>query len=157
MYHTVLERNKKMGTSVSGEVEMKIRNQMFARSTVALLAIFTGACAAGGGGSGGASSSAPITVEEIQDVSANNLYEVVESLRPRWLRSRGAISINNPSAGDPVVYMNQMRMGSIEVLRDLQPSNIVGIQWVTASDATTRFGLGHAGGVIQILTRHSPD
>lgn len=136
---------------------MKIRSRILARSTVALLTISAGACAAGGGESIGTSSSAPITVEEIQDVSANNLYQVVESLRPQWLRSRGSLSISNPSAGEPVVYMNQMRMGSIEVLRELQPLSIAGIQWITASDATTLFGLGHAGGVIQVLTRHSPD
>ncbi|MEX2529193.1 MAG: hypothetical protein WD960_00335 [Gemmatimonadota bacterium] len=136
---------------------MKIRSRILAPSIVALLTIFTGACAAGGGASVETSSLAPLTVEEIQDVSANNLYEVVASLRPQWLRSRGSLSISNPSAGEPVVYVNQMRMGSIEVLRELQPLSIVGIQWITASDATTRFGLGHAGGVIQVLTRRSPD
>lgn len=104
-------------------------------------------------GSGSSRSSDPITGEEIQQISATDAYQVVEQLRPRWLRFRGRVSLQNPRAGEPLVYLDGLRHGRTESLRGISTDWIAEIRYLTAADATTRFGTGHPGGVILVSTR----
>jgi hypothetical protein len=46
-----------------------------------------------------------------------------------------------------------VRMGGVGALRQVRVHNIATMRFMTPSDATTRFGTGHAGGAILILTR----
>ncbi len=63
-------------------------------------------------------------------------------LRPRWLRGRG---------GDlPVVYVEQVRRGELEVLERLVPEDVAELRFLSAGDATLRFGTNHAGGAILV-------
>jgi hypothetical protein len=82
-----------------------------------------------------------------------NAYEVVQRLRPGWLRTRGRISIQYPTAQNPVVYVDNIRFGSPNSLRQVSVDAIEEIRYMGASEATTRFGTGHAGGVILVRTR----
>ena len=113
--------------------------------------LIVGGCASTGSGGGGSGSN--LTREDIEQVSVSDAYELVQRLRPRWLQSRGQISFQNPDAGYAVVYVDGMRFGPLNSLRQISPETIDEMEFISAGDATTRFGLGHTGGVIMISTR----
>lgn len=91
--------------------------------------------------------------EEILTSSASTAYELIQQLRPQFLRSRGSLSVQDPRPAYPVVYVNEMRHGDLESLRTILIDEIAEIRFIGAADATTRWGTGHAAGVIQILSR----
>jgi hypothetical protein len=94
-----------------------------------------------------------ITAEEIQASNARNVYELVQQQRPRWLQSRGSGSMSNPGADFPVVYVGDIRYGDIEALRTFDITAVTAVRFINAANATTRFGTGHMGGVIQLTIR----
>jgi hypothetical protein len=110
------------------------------------------ACAGSGGGSGG-SSFDPITQAQMEELTVSNAHEAVQRLRPAWLRHRGAASLQDPTPSLPVVYVDGSRRGSIEELERISVSDVEEIRYLPARDATTRFGTGHAAGVIEVRTR----
>lgn len=76
--------------------------------------------------------------------NANTAMEVVRRLRPAWLLSRGA---------DPVVYVDNVRRpGGVDALFSVPVGQIRLLEFIGAADATTRWGTGHTGGVIQVVT-----
>jgi hypothetical protein len=99
-------------------------------------------------------SSDVLTRSEIETARASNALELLQQLRPQFLRSRGALSIRDPAAGNPVVYMNNVHYGDIESLRTIGIEEIDEIHYISAADATTRWGTGHAGGVIQVRANY---
>jgi len=94
-----------------------------------------------------------ITQEEIQGASVGTAFEVVEQLRPRWLRTRGRTSIRNPEAGLAWVYVDGVRFGRIEDLHQLSRDTVIEMRRLSASQAQTRFGTDHDGGAILVVTR----
>ena len=94
-----------------------------------------------------------LLADEIQSVAATTAYEAVSRLRPEWLRRRGQISIQDPSAGEVVVYLDGVRYGGPRSLETIRTDLVQLMEYLDASDATTRFGTGHAGGAILVRTR----
>lgn len=88
--------------------------------------------------------------EEILASTASTAYELIAQLRPQFLRSRGALSMQDPRPVYPIVYVNEMRHGGLETLRAILVREISEVRFISAADATTRWGTGHAGGVIQV-------
>lgn len=119
---------------------------------VALLAALAG-CASSGNGSRSLQSRNVITAAEVQEINVTTVYEAIMQLRPHFLQSRGQTSIRDPSAGEPVVYVNGVRYGSTSTLQGLRAMDVAEIRFLSASDATTRYGTGHVGGVIEVRTR----
>jgi outer membrane cobalamin receptor len=99
-------------------------------------------------------SSDVLTRAEIESSRAANAYELLQQLRPQFLRSRGAFSVNDPRGGFPVVYINDMPHGDLNALRSILIEEIDEIRYISAADATTRWGTGHAGGVIQVRANY---
>jgi len=96
-----------------------------------------------------------ITYDEISmsRTGGASAYDLIQRLRPEYLRSRGTSSLNNPIPVTAVVYVDEVRFGQIESLRALSTEQIREIHYINASDATTRFGTDHVGGAILITTR----
>jgi outer membrane cobalamin receptor len=94
-----------------------------------------------------------ITAEEIEGASVSTAYDAVARLRPAFLRGRGQSSIQNPGSDLPIVYVNGLRSGPIDYLRNIPAQDVQEIRFVSATDATTRYGTGHTGGVIEVITR----
>lgn len=92
-----------------------------------------------------------LTAEEIATVNAVSAYAAVEQLRPAFLRSRGNQSLSGTYY--PVVYVNGQRWGELEQLKALQANEIVSIRRLSASEAQSRYGLDHMGGVLDVTTR----
>ena len=131
------------------------------------LAAFLAACATSGAGSpdtfapdesAGAGpqrgSSNEIARAEILNDAAvfTTAYDVVRRLRPGWLMARGRPSFIDPNAGDPLVYVDEVQYGLLDSLYRIPANDILRMVFIGAADATTRWGLGHADGVISIVT-----
>ena len=120
-------------------------------ATIALLLLITACASAGPGagtdsGSGGARRDR-ITADDLQGVVEDNAYDVISRLRPQWLRRRGRSLL-------PAVFRDNMRVGTdIESLKSIRLENVLELRYISASDATMRWGTGFTGGVIQIVTR----
>ena len=93
-----------------------------------------------------------ITQEELAGTSAQNALDAIMRLRPNFLASRGATTINASDHGI-VVYSNGQRLGGSETLRDIPLQEIKRIEYLNSSDATQRFGTGHSHGAILITRR----
>jgi hypothetical protein len=101
-----------------------------------------------------------ITSEEIAgQSSAATAYDVIQRLRPNFLRTRGAVhgspsgTTNNLEQVDLVVYLNETRLGGTDELRQIPTTEIREIRYYSASDATTKWGTGHSAGAIQVFSR----
>ena len=127
---------------------------------IAALAVVVAGCASGGHRPLANGNSNVITTEEIAaQSSATNAFEVIQRLRPSFLRTRGAVH-GAPSASgnrfepvDLVVYMNDSRLGGSDNLRQIPISEVLEIRYFSAADATTKWGTGHSAGAIQIVSR----
>ena len=124
----------------------------------AVLSLAAG-CASAGASSPARQNQNVISSEEITASSATTAYEVIQKLRPNFLRTRGAVhgapvnGANNIEAVDLVVYLNENRLGGSEQLRQIPTTDIREIRYFSASEATTKWGTGHSAGAIQIVSR----
>jgi hypothetical protein len=119
--------------------------------SVLACALVVGACGSSGGRAP-AGSRDVLTAEEIRESTGHTAYDVIQQLRPQFLRLRPARSVQAGQV-EPVVYVDNIRVGGVASLRNIRSSDIEEIRHVGASDATTRFGTGHLGGAILIRLR----
>jgi hypothetical protein len=89
--------------------------------------------------------------EELSKAQWANVYDLVSSLRPRWLQSRGPDSFNKPSVVQVVV--DDVKLGGVTALRQLPTSGITSLQFFDGLTATSRWGLDFGSGAIYISTR----
>jgi hypothetical protein len=93
-----------------------------------------------------------LTHDEVAHATGINAYEVVAQLRPRFLRARGRTSIMLDNRDLPVLYVDGVLMGSIERLREFSPGQIGEVRFLTPAAAQTKWGSGHPGGVVHLIT-----
>ena len=79
-------------------------------------------------------------------------YELIQRLRPNWLRARGQVSLGSPEASYALVYMNEVLYGGLMTLHQIPPGQIERMEFVRGIDASIRWGTGHTAGVISIVT-----
>jgi len=89
-----------------------------------------------------------LTREEIATAPVTNAYEVIDRLRPRFLRPHA--TGGRPPTAYAVVFIDGVRRGPLDVLRSVATNSIQEIRYLTAADATTRYGLDIQGGVIDV-------
>ncbi len=95
-----------------------------------------------------------ITAVEIEARApdAKTAYDVVQRLRPQFLRTRASGSIQNKNPVPVQVYVDGSLRGTVYVLRELISQGVIDITYLNGSDATTRFGTGHENGAIIVRT-----
>jgi hypothetical protein len=95
-----------------------------------------------------------IREEEIEsEADARNALELIQRLRPFWVRtSRGQTSINLGTA-EPVVYVNNVKQGSVSVLLQYSTANIKEIRHLRGTEASMRYGIAHENGAILLSLR----
>lgn len=110
-----------------------------------------------------------LLLEEIKSTSARNVYELVQSQRPQWLRVNGRQTMRTTTVqvtdgrgnvadakitDEPpiVVYLNNARFGTVDSLRDLPLDNITALEFVPPARATLLWGGGHIHGAIVVHT-----
>jgi hypothetical protein len=116
---------------------------------------FSMACAsAGSSASPVARSSNVITEAEVSASHESNAFDLIRSLRPLFLKSRGRSSINSSSSNEyATVYVDGQQYGDLSTLRSIASAQIREIRYYSASDAMTKFGMQAGGGAIEILTK----
>jgi hypothetical protein len=108
-----------------------------------------------------ASSSGPrpernlITAEEIAGVSVANLFDAVRLLRPQWLSTTNPSTFRVSAEGTIIVYMDRIRFGEPEQLRQFPPSIALSVRFLDPSEANAEFGVGHLKGAIMVTTRQA--
>lgn len=125
-----------------------------ARALAALvtLALGAGACGSSGRSAPGSSLNHDlITLQEIQQSPAANAYDLITQVRPNWLRGRGTPSFRNRAVDLPVVYLGDRPQGPVDILRSFATASLAELRYINATTATTRYGEGHAGGVIEVV------
>jgi hypothetical protein len=89
---------------------------------------------------------------EIRAANADlgSVYDAISRLRPNWL-TRGTTSFDPPKTEFPVVFVEGVRHGELETLRNISADHIAAARFYSATEAGPRFGL-QAGlsGVIEI-------
>ena len=121
---------------------------------VVLVATLGWACSqTNSGGSPSPRRSSVISQEEIVSSTATTAYEVVRQLRSHWFQARGPDLITvGGRRGARVAVDNAMRGGHDE-LTGIDVNNVWEIHFISASDATTRWGVGVSGGIIEVITK----
>lgn len=94
-----------------------------------------------------------ITEQELSESTARNALQAVETLRPDWLRGRGAASLREVTPAAVMVYLENQRLGGIETLEQFSIHSIKGMRYYSASEATNRWGTGHGSGAIAVTTK----
>lgn len=93
---------------------------------------------------------APITEEEIEESQAQDLYTVIQTLRPQWLTRRRQQSISSQT---PLhVYVNRTRLGTVDELRNMPATSATSIAFLSPGQAQFRFGAGNTNGAIVVTT-----
>ncbi|UCH09930.1 MAG: hypothetical protein JSU61_12065 [Fidelibacterota bacterium] len=94
-----------------------------------------------------------ITAEEIEICGATNVYDVIQMLRPNWLRPRYQIGINSPNIEPPAVYINNMYYGGPRELVSFQPQAVAEMRYMDARDTNIYLGHNHPGGAIVVTMK----
>lgn len=118
----------------------------------AVLALALTGCAGSGGGGGAAEgprrgSSTRITADELANVAELDLFSAVNRLRPTWLRpqSRGTLPV--------IIRDGTAQPGGVDALRSMRAGEVSELQYMSSSDATTRYGTGYTAGAIVVTSR----
>ena len=94
-----------------------------------------------------------ITDEDFRDMETGSAFDVVQRLRPNWMRQRGPTSPMDRTSGEVIVYVDGVNYGDVASLRTIPVAHISAIRFFSAADATTRFSVTRGGGVIEVYTR----
>ena len=124
---------------------MKYRGLRMRAGVLAALLALAGAtgCASAGGEGSPSVRRGDITREELETVSVDDAMEAISLLRPQWMRGR--------SEAATIVINGQP--STRERLATIPTSSIVRIAFMSAADATTRFGTGFFEGAIVVTLR----
>jgi len=92
-----------------------------------------------------------ITAEEVAAAAERNAFDLVQRLRPNWLRPRGTETAQGTVP--VVVYVDGMRRGGVDALSSLRLDEVTEMRFLDGPDATLRYGINVGGGVIEVVTR----
>ena len=92
-----------------------------------------------------------ISREQIVAGQYRNAFDAVQAMHSPWLVTRGTDSFANPQ--QIWVYLNETRMGGVEILREITTPGIAYIRHYDGIAASARWGLDHGQGVIMVVTR----
>lgn len=92
-----------------------------------------------------------IAQQEIEASQSLTAYDMIRSLRPRWLSERGVSSLR--TSNPIMLYVNESRVGTVDRLRDYAPRDLREARFLDATQATQRFGTGHRSGAIMLYLR----
>lgn len=126
-----------------------------------------GATALAGSGTAAPAGRQPITAAEItRSGISGSVYDVVYSLRRQWLNTRGINSMTEgpiavpdgdtekivPAEAQLVVYLDNMKLGTLTELKRLPIGGVTAIRYFNPSEANYLWGPGHIHGAIQVMT-----
>lgn len=104
---------------------------LFGLATVSMLM----SCASSGASGSARRSPDQVSSAEIATTTANNAYELINRLRPTWLRPSSTGSIAGVRSQVVVVYLDGNRLGDLQSLQTLSTTGIRSMQWLDAAKA----------------------
>jgi hypothetical protein len=109
-----------------------------------------------------------IGTDEVREARVSSAYDLVQALRPQWLRARGndimrVGIVQTPKGPIPgvvdespiLLYVDNRLVGEIEMLRSIPLGEVDQVEYYDAAEAQQRWGIGHPQGAIHILTRRT--
>lgn len=98
--------------------------------------------------------------EDLQEIRNYTVIEAIRQLRPRWLRARGPEIQIGPDGALSIergvqrvrAYVDEVQ-SSLDRLEVIAVDDVLRIHYLTAPEATMRFGIDHEGGAIMVTTR----
>jgi len=118
---------------------------------VVALTLAGGACASSGGTRAQRNRDV-LTEEELAREPGRSLLETIEALRPEWLSVRSSRTFASETYVSVIVDgMRQMEGG--DALRTYRTSQALKLEYMSAADATTRYGVDMAGGAIIVTLK----
>ena len=95
---------------------------------------------------------AVLAAEEIERSNVGTLHDAIQRLRPHFFFSRGRTSLRGANPR-PAVIVNNVPQASFESLRGISATNVQYVRFLSAPEATTRFGTGYMAGVIEVVLK----
>lgn len=141
--------------TVNGHSPNQLRLMRHFHWVVPALAIFAIGCASASAERGTRAHPNLITAEEIAATNLSTALDVVQSLRPNWLRERGPVSIRYREGSAVTIYVDGTRFGDMDSLKQIRRSSVASMEYLSSSEATFRFGTNHVGGAILVHTPSS--
>ncbi|HEU0299404.1 MAG TPA: carboxypeptidase regulatory-like domain-containing protein [Longimicrobium sp.] len=103
---------------------------------------------------------------EVERTTTTSAFELIQSLRPGWMRGHGADRVRaslvetrdgyamNLSDESPIiVYVDGRLAGTLEALRAIPHGDIDRVEYFDGLEAHQRFGRNHSQGAINVITR----
>ncbi len=96
--------------------------------------------------------------DEIRKVMVVSALDAVRFFHPEWLILRGPDYFVPTSDDDVKAYLDNIPLGDVEALAEIETSLIEYIRFFDSRQATARWGMSHPHGAIQVVTlgRQSP-
>ena len=93
-----------------------------------------------------------ISAQEITEVlgSIQTAYELVDRLRPLWLKARGRSSITLATP-EVQIYVGGVKMGGPSTLQNVPLNSVREVRHLRGTDASQRFGDGHESGAVLVI------
>ncbi len=132
----------------------------FRRCASVVLALVVSACASSSGTPFGEEFTTSVASQgnsrlidrpQLELFPGQSAWRAVENLNPRWLQLRGGSISYGPSYARVVV--DGILRGELAHLYRVITDEIETMRFLSASDATTKYGTGFPGGVIEVMTR----
>jgi hypothetical protein len=107
------------------------------------------------------SSSTLITQEDIERVRPNvgNAFDIVQLLRPRWLRAREMVQLpgnaynggTDPQMAEIHVYIDDRDKGDLDYLKTIPAELIYSLKYMSMTEVGARFGPSLGPGIVVTL------
>lgn len=96
-----------------------------------------------------------ITEDQIALLHASNAYDIVAQTHANFFHSRGRESLNSDAPPIPVhVFIDDTYYGDVNSLRNIGVEEVMEIRLYQSYEAQYKWGSGHMGGVIQVITKN---
>jgi hypothetical protein len=91
--------------------------------------------------------------DQIENMLAVTAYDVVARVHGEYLHSRGRQTLDARTEIPAHVYVDDTFYGDISTLKAVPASQLAEVRFYQAYEAQYKFGSGHMGGVVQLITK----
>jgi len=126
---------------------------MMKKSLVLMAMVAVTACASAGGSGGGTGTYRDpilITEHEIDASMESNGFDVVQKLRPMFLKTRGRSTINAGGSEYASVFVDGVYYGELASLRNLVSNQIHEIRYLNGPESAGKYGIRYGQGAIDV-------
>lgn len=131
-----------------------------ARLLMLLTLTLTAGCSSATGTSPTGRQQNTLSREEILETGLVNMREVLQRLRPEYLKGRGVSGGSNYDAAcrcykkdEPEVYIDRSRAGGLEMLGSINTRTVESVHFITGPNTGLQFGANAPAGIIHVITR----